>query len=317
MKGQNHTVLSPYGPLWSHLEALVYRLTAGNLWVGLTVYKLLGAASVLWLAGTVWAMLRRTEPQSAMRGALLVGANPLLLIEGPGMAHNDLAALAVAFAGLALLHRGSENRMVAGLALIGVAVLIKALVAVVPICLAVYWLRTLGFARLLRLTSKALLLWLPVALISGLDFVRQWSDLPLLVGGANANLPYEIKYTPVNALKDAVVNYSLANGTPVEPGTVKLVILALTFGAALALTLWLLARARLLLDAMKAIGPAYIAVTVAASYWRQWYAIWPVPFVALGAQRLWLVTALAYSAAALLTYAFTTTAGMSIRPGGG
>lgn len=313
MKGQNHTVLSPYGPLWSHLEALVYRMTEGELWHGVAVYKLLAATSLLALAAMAWVMLRRAQPQIAMRGALFVGANPLLLIEGPGMAHNDLAALAVAFAGIALLHRGGENRMAAGLALTGVALLIKALVAVVPFCLAVYWLRNLGWARTMRLALKAVLLWLPVALVSGYAFVDRWTEVPLLAGSANANLPYEIKYTPVNALKDIVVKFSVDRGTPVDPSTVKLALLVIAFGAALAVTLFLLARARSLLEAVKTMGPAYVAATVAASYWRQWYAIWPVPFIALGAERRWTAVAVAYSAGALLTYAITHTAGIYIR----
>lgn len=312
MKGHNYTVLSPYGPLWSHLEALVYRLTQGELWRGVALYKLLAAASLLALAAMAWAILRRAQPQMAMRGALFVGANPLLLIEGPGMAHNDVTALAVAFAGIALLLRGGEKRMVAGLALIGAALLIKALVAIVPFCLAVYWLRNLGWAHTMRLALKAMLLWVPVAVVSGFAFVGQWTDLPLLVGAVNANLPYEIKYTPVNALKDVLVKFAVDRGTPVDPSTVKLVLLALAFGAALALTLILLLRARSLLEAVKSMGPAYIAVTVAASYWRPWYAIWPVPFVALGTERRWTVVAVAYSAGALLTYAVTRTAGLHI-----
>jgi hypothetical protein len=301
MKGQNYWVLSPYGPLWSQVEALVYRVTGGSLWLGVAVFKLLAAGSVWLLAYLVWAILQRSDPANATRGALLVGTNPLLLVEGAGMAHNDVVALAVAFVGLALVHRGGENRTVAGLALIGVSLLIKALAAVVPFALAVYWIRVLGLKRLLRLAFKAALLWVPVAVASGMAFVNRPADVWLLFGSANARLPYEIRYTPVNTLRDELVQHSASIGVPLDPVHTKVVLLVVAFGGVVAFMIFLLARARTLFDALKAVGPGYIGVTVAASYWRQWYAAWPVPFVALGQSRLWTGVAIAYSAGALLT----------------
>ena len=310
MKGQNYSVLSPYGPLWSHLEALVYRSTDGSLWLGVAVFKLFAAGSVLCLAYLVRHMLLRADPANATRGALLVATSPLLLVEGPGMAHNDLFALATAFAGIALLHRGGTNRTVAGLVLVGVALLVKALVAVVPFALAAYWLRVIGPMPLLRLVLKAALVWFPIAAISGWAFVSRLADVPLLLGAATASLPYEIRYTPVNLLRDVIAQHSAAWTAPLAPADVKLVLLCAAVVGVVALMIYMLARAKTLLEAFRAIGPAYLAATVAASYWRQWYATWPVPFLALGSGRFWITTGVAYGAGALLTYAITRTAGI-------
>jgi hypothetical protein len=307
MKGQNHSVLSPYGPLWSHVEALVFRSTGASLWLGVTVFKLIAAGSILCLAYLVRRMMLHSDPANATRGALLVATSPLLLVEGPGMAHNDLFALAAAFAGTALLHRGGANRTVAGLVLIGVALLVKALVAVVPFALAVYWLRAIGPAALLRLTLKAVLLWLPIAVVSGWAFVSRFADVPLLLGSATASLPYEIRYTPVNLLRDVIAQHFTASA---DPADIKLALLCAASVGVVALMICLLARAKTLLEALRAIGPAYLAATVAASYWRQWYATWPIPFLALGSGRFWTAAGIAYGAGALLTYTITRTAGI-------
>jgi hypothetical protein len=307
----NHHLLSPYGPLWSHLEGAVYLLSGGRLWLGVVLFKLLAAASGLLVAYLVWKILGRSDPGHRLRGTVLVGANPLVLIEGAGMAHNDLAALAVAFAGIALLLRGRGSAAVLGLAAIGASLLVKALVAIVPLALAVYWLRTIGAAAFLRLGLKAIALWTPVAVASSWSFVRSPGDIALLFGLANAALPYEIGFTPVNILRNALVHGSAALGVSIDPALAKGVLLIIVFFALVALMLNLLSRAGSLAAALQGLGAVYLAATVLASYWRQWYALWPLPFAALSPRGPWTAAALTYSAAALLTYAITRSGGVS------
>jgi hypothetical protein len=86
-----------------------------------------------------------------------------------------------------------------GLAAIGASLLVKALVAIVPLALAVYWLRTIGAAAFLRLDSRRSRSGTPVAVASSWSFVRSPGDIALLFGLANAALALRDRFTPVKS----------------------------------------------------------------------------------------------------------------------
>jgi hypothetical protein len=122
---------SPYGPLWTSSSiAVIWATGPLGLFVQVISLKLVAAAALVTLAFIVGALAEHVEPGRGTAASLLVGLNPLLVIEGPGNGHNDGLMMALALGGLlALVRRRS------GLAalLVGAAAAIKYLpLALVP-----------------------------------------------------------------------------------------------------------------------------------------------------------------------------------------
>jgi hypothetical protein len=120
-------IASPYGPLWTIVSVLIVKIApAGAVLVPVIVFKLLGGAAVVTLALLVRRINRDLDGDERRADGLLAAviANPILLIEGPGNAHNDLAMMAAVLAALALFARG---RVRAAALLAGVAAAVKLL----------------------------------------------------------------------------------------------------------------------------------------------------------------------------------------------
>jgi hypothetical protein len=93
---------SPYGPLFTLGS---YALGHGSLAFATWTLKAIGGLACLGSVGLAWWCARRMG-RAALRAALLLGANPLLLIYAVGGAHNDLIVMVVVTAALALLAAG-------------------------------------------------------------------------------------------------------------------------------------------------------------------------------------------------------------------
>lgn len=114
-----------YGPVWTGLSiALVAALPHGWLWGEVLGLKLIAAGALCLLAWSAGRVAEHWEPGRGRVAAVLVGLNPLLLLEGPGSGHNDLLMMACLVTALALFLEGRHGR--AGLWL-GLAVGIKLL----------------------------------------------------------------------------------------------------------------------------------------------------------------------------------------------
>jgi hypothetical protein len=113
---------SVYGPLFTIFSGL----TAGSsVEAGVIFFKLVAALCSLGIVAAVWhaAKLRGVDP---VRGALLVGLNPLLVLYGVGGGHNDLMMLLFATAGVtALLSR--RERASGVLIVVGAAIKLSGL----------------------------------------------------------------------------------------------------------------------------------------------------------------------------------------------
>ncbi|GAB3709609.1 alpha-(1-_6)-mannopyranosyltransferase A [Corynebacterium nasicanis] len=132
---------TPYGPLHLWIGEGVTRLVGDHVTAGVLVYKVI---SVLGFAAIAWAVPRIAR---ALGGdpalALWLGvANPVMILHMIGGMHNESVMVGLVSLGLlACLHQ----RFLAGVALIAVAVSLKATAAIaLPF---VVWLATLHYAR--------------------------------------------------------------------------------------------------------------------------------------------------------------------------
>jgi hypothetical protein len=120
---------SPYGPLWTALSmALVAPLAGAALLWQVLAFKVVAAASLVGLTICAGGLGDRLAAGRGGLAALAIGLNPLFLVEGPGVGHNDLALLFALLAGTWALARG---RPYLGASLIGLSVAIKLVTVVV------------------------------------------------------------------------------------------------------------------------------------------------------------------------------------------
>lgn len=132
---------TPYGPLHLWLGEGVTRLVGDNVTAGVIIYKFI---SVLGFAAIVWAVPRIARSLGGDPAlALWLGvANPVMVLHMVGGMHNESVMVGLVSVGLlACLHR----RFVIGVALIAVAVSLKATAAIaLPF---VVWMATRHYAR--------------------------------------------------------------------------------------------------------------------------------------------------------------------------
>lgn len=90
LAGEWANAVSPYGPLWEGVDALVVWAMGGNLLASLIVFKLVGLLSVL---GIGWLILKLTQigasPERSIENAILWLWNPAVLYMLVIDAHND------------------------------------------------------------------------------------------------------------------------------------------------------------------------------------------------------------------------------------
>ena len=91
---------TPYGPLWTHLEGIVYQASGGSIGSGLVMFKAVILVSVLGSAILIGLIARRLRPEWATVAVLAWLANPVVIMEFGADGHND--ALAIFFALLAI-----------------------------------------------------------------------------------------------------------------------------------------------------------------------------------------------------------------------
>jgi hypothetical protein len=81
---------SAYGPIWETLAGLAARWAGDDIIANVLIFKFLPGffhfASVM----IVWLILRRTQPEFALAGVLLLAWNPVVLYETWGNGHNDM-----------------------------------------------------------------------------------------------------------------------------------------------------------------------------------------------------------------------------------
>ena len=305
----NLHVLSPYGPLWTAIEGTIYWMSNGSLWLGIFLFKVLSTVASLILTFFIAKIARALNPKYEIASIIFLGAHPLLLVEGPGMAHVDVTTLAMIALGIYLqwCHR---SKVWIGALFLMAAVLLKAY-SIPCLFLFFWWLFRNGTplkSRSLRMMEAVIPAAALFAIVS-LPYIGGLSDIPRLLGYSAAKLT--VPFTPVSLLEKALSQALGWIGVWFPGNTVHNVAQGFGIALGLALILVILYRIFSLEDACIALGPAYLVVNMTFSYWRQWYALWPLALVAVFPSRKWAWVIAVYCWLALCTYLITPSSGIS------
>lgn len=127
----------PYGPIWAAVDALLSRLSNGELLPGLVAFKALNLGLYAACTGLIAAILGRTRPGYVAAGTLLFAWNPLVVLEGLASVHNDLGLMVLVLLAFYLHQRGHA---LWGLAALLASVLVKFVpLALTPLYLVAGW----------------------------------------------------------------------------------------------------------------------------------------------------------------------------------
>lgn len=127
----------PYGPIWAAVDALLSRLSNGELLPGLVAFKALNLGLYAACTGLIAAILARTRPGYVAAGTLLFAWNPLVLLEGLASVHNDLGLMVLVLLAFYFHQRG---RSLWALAALLASVLVKFVpLALTPLFLVAGW----------------------------------------------------------------------------------------------------------------------------------------------------------------------------------
>ena len=275
---------APYGPLFILIAKGVVWATGGSVITGVVLMRLILAGG---LALTCWSLpgLARHLGGRPAVALWLAGANPLMLIHLIGGGHNDILMVGLMAAGVLMV---LERRHVVGIALVALAVAIKATAAVALPFLVLVWAARLPGAKRARfvkaigggigvfvavfavctLVAKVDLGWIPA--LSSSSTIVNWLSLPSAVG--------DFVFTVVNSF------------VSVEPG----VFMTVARGAGSLLLLYIAWRQwRAAEDggpnAIRHAALTMLAVALLSPATLPWYFSWPL---VLGAGLAWTLTGL-------------------------
>ena len=264
---------APYGPLFLLLAARTVAVAGDSLAgviAGLRVIALAGLA----LAAVGLPVLARRAGMDPARAVWLLLACPLVLIHLVSGAHNDALMIGLIVAGLAMVaSRSTPGWLVAGGAVLGLAVAVKATAVVV-----------LPFAVLAVVPAGSALraLWRPTAAIGG-GALLATGALSLLTGRglgwvagllrSGDSVTWGSPSTAVGLTADFVAGL-VGWHTDAVPVTRAIGVLLL---AAFLVWLWWRSRAG---AALPAAGLALAATVLCAPVFHPWYATWPLAVLA-------------------------------------
>ncbi len=271
--------LTPYGPLWTHLEVAVMRV-AGDVPTALVLIKTVVVAASLGSAALIWRILGRVRPEDQLFGTLVYLWNPMIVVEFAAEGHNDSLMILCLLASLALT-------VAARPALSVVASVSGVLVKYLPLVFMPAQVVYLWHARRNRSRLAAGLL-LGILIGAGLAAVLYW---PYWVGlgtfqGVRLQGQPLVSPTPSGWL----YWYILHAYPPEEAGPLTLRVLAGVFVAFVLILSWRARDAAGLFRACASIALVYVLV-VSTQYWP-WYASLPLALVALVPRGVFLPTAL-------------------------
>jgi len=316
LHGQNLYALTPYGSLWTVLEGCIYWMSGGSLWLGIVFFKILAAISSLIVVFIIARIVRYLNPNYELTSLIFLGAHPLLLVEGPGMAHSDIASLVFVALGIwALVSFRSKTRVVTFLLM--TAIITKAY-AIPVIILFLWWLirqdKTNGnrWAIIDAIITIAILF-----AIATIPFVEDYSDIFRLfaVGDPHPMVKVtETPYTIVFILKKLLIFSSNFFGFILSQDEIARLARRTIFFSATLIILYLFKNIRTLESFCLTLGPIYMIVNMAFSYWRPWYVLWPLVLVSLFPHRKWAIAIALYGWLALITYIITPSSGICLPP---
>lgn len=280
---------TPYGPLWIMLSGLAAAF--GSQAVALAIFRVYAVLGMIALAGAVPALARRVGV-APDRALWLVLCCPIVAVHVIGGGHNDALTMALLVAGLALIAAGRRpvGLLVAGGALLGMAIAVKTTVGVVLPFGALLAAGGLGpgraaWSRFLRrggaVVGGALAALLLLSVVSGLGL--GWA---LALSGAGESRSWTSPSTAVGIAINAAAQW-FGVRIDVVPAT-RLIALALML-VALVVVWWRFRRG----DPLHGGALACLVVICCAPITQPWYLFWVLTLLAVTAARTrWLEVAI-------------------------
>jgi hypothetical protein len=271
--------LTPYGPLWTHLEIAVVKV-AGDVPTALVALKTVVVAASLGSAALIWQTLGRVRPEDQLMGTLVYLWNPMIVVEFAAEGHNDALMILCLLASLALTVAARPAlSVVASVA----GVLVKYLPLIfLPAQIVYLWHTRRDRSRLAVDLLLGLLLGAGLAVMLYGSF---WVGLRTFEGVRLQSQPL-VSPSPSGGL----YWYLLHVLPPGEAARLTLRVLAGAFAAFVIVASWRARDAAGMFGACASIALVYVLV-VSAHYWP-WYASLPLALVALVPRKIFLPTAL-------------------------
>jgi hypothetical protein len=261
---------SPYGPLWTVIEAAVVHLIVDPIF-GVYVFKLVALLASLGSACLLWRILAAVRPKDQLRGTVLYLWNPVILVELTGEGHNDALMAFLALLGIYATLQLWTARGIVATALGG---LIKYLPLLTLMPELVYlWRTRRGAMDLLR--GVTLGAAISIAITAGL-YALFWGPTTLdgVLHSTNGG-PWPIWPTIPGVLYAALLGWSPS----VDAAQTKGIVIDALFGIFLLIQSVRVRDAQSLVTATANIAIVY-ALVVSPVYWP-WYAVLPITFVVL------------------------------------
>jgi len=252
---------SAYGPLFTAVSGL---LAHTSIIVSTYIFKLTAALACLGTVAILWrsARMRGVDP---VRGAVLFGLNPLVVLYGVGGGHNDLVMVLPMVAGVYAALR-SQDRKAGALFVTAAAVkLTGALVA--PFAYAAPEMANGDGRRRAMLIGVGVTSAIVMAIGFGL-FGTGTLHLPLILSQIQSEGDW-------HSIPGFISTAMLLPGVASVVG----VILAVAFVACSARLLWHVWQGRI--DWLEGAAWATVAILVCAGSLLPWYIAWLLPLVAL------------------------------------
>ena len=267
--------VSPYGPLWTAVEAIAVSM-ADNIATQILVLKAVAIAASLASAVLIWRILACSRPERRLLGTLAFLWNPMVIVEFAGEGHNDAVMILFVLLAVALALRRQEPWAL--VALCG-GVLTK-FVPLVFLPVVVAWSCRTSSDQIQ--TVKRLAAGLGgAALLALVTFRPWWSGLATLDGLRLAGRPGQHGSTPTLVLE------ALTRTTDLLPSlSMSLVMLAATvvLAVVVAWAAWSATNAETFLRGEAAVAVAFL-LAASPKYWP-WYATLPVALLVLPPGRL-------------------------------
>jgi hypothetical protein len=270
--------VSPYGPLWTELEAAV-ALATRDIATQVLLLKIVVTAFALGSALLVWRILGALSPRYQVLGTILYLWNPVVVMELSGEGHNEAVAMFFVLLSLYFWIRGNADDGIVGAA-IGALIKIGALVFT-PLALVYAWRtrrRGLAVAVVTGSCAAAAIavvaygpLWIGAATFDGIR-AHAW---PNLMSASTPGVLYEY----------------LTRRLP-EPAAARAVALMMAAGF-LAYVAFASVKIRDPASLVRASGRvALVYLMLAPGYWP-WYAATPVALLALAPDEtaIWSILA--------------------------
>jgi alpha-1,6-mannosyltransferase len=262
---------TPYGPLWTQVEALAYRVSGGDVDFGLVAIKAVVLAAVFGSAVLAGSIARQIRPEWAAPAACAFLGNPVVIMEFAGDGHNDAVAI---FFTLLAIRFALDDRVVPAVVALGLAVLTKYTPIIFALPILVIFLR--GRRPTRQLIGHVLAGGAVLIVLTAWLWQKWWIGMATFSGISLSGTPHHV-WSPASLLTRLFTD-------PVtgESGWAPRLIL----GAILLVVVLVFSWSQSTDQAM--VGCAVIALVmtlVLPTYWP-WYAALPIAILAL--RSTWL-----------------------------